>query len=606
MNRKDEDEKNKARSTRANPAPITNGAIGNAQTPRPDLTVRKSEQTRQLKNQWDDGFEARSRFNHQQPKSVRAPGRGFQRTTESTDLPTTLGTGARRFVGDITEEMTGALDFAARAGLAAGQPIARTAQAALTGEAMPKRNYMDSKTPMPWSDQATKDAYFKQNAATDAASPRLNALESQVAQKRQQLEQMKGEQAQRQPRPPQSSQQQQQPIQSTQPSQQSSQQQQPSQQSQPRQPRPQGAMDYATGRRASGPSGAFYNSLTRPPGERQELKDRSTASKTDNSTSRGESTSSRRANPQVLKRLMQLTNSRNGHVAVAATRALGQIGMMSNSNKYDSAEKAIQDNRDSIGYYETPDGTSAGGVESDPVPLFRDTGGMPPMGVDPGVANSVRQSILEYKRAGKNPQELLNSEGLTQEDRNAFWQLINPEAITYDPAANQYRNDPWQNAQGMAEGGQVPLPEDLMGTPEDALLGGMDMGGGGAMMPPDALGGALGGDEEGSLEEVDALMQMAMGGGEGNGDPMDASGATVVDPMLGDQAPTDSIPAVVDGQAPVNLDSGEFVIPKDVVMYFGTEKLQKMIDKARQGAGQAPDQGAGQAPDQSAEMPANA
>ena len=557
MNRKDEDEdeKNKTRSTQANPAPITDGAIGNAQTPRPNLTVRNSEQTRQLRNQWDDGFEARSRFNHQQPSAVRAPGRGFQRTTESTDLPTALGLGARRFVGDTTEKALGSLDSAARVGLAAGQPFARTAQAAFTGEAAPKRDFLDPSTPMPWSNQQDQQPQ----------QPSQRPVARSGVQEPRQL------------------------IQSTL----------SSQQSQPRQPRPQGAMDYATGRRVAGaPRGAFYNSMTRPPGSGQELRDRSTASRTSSSISRGGATSSQRANPQVLQRLMQLTNSRNGHVAVAATRALGQIGMMSNSNKYDSAEKAIQDNRDSIGYYETPDGTSAGGAESDPVPLFHDTGGMPPLGVDPEVANSVRQSILEYKRAGRNPQELLNSEGLTQEDRNAFWQLINPEAITYDPAANRYRNDPWQNAQGMAEGGQVPLPEDLMGTPEDALLGGMDMGGGGAMMPPDALGGAMGGDDEGSLEEVDALMQMAMGGGEGGGDPMDASGATVVDPMLGDQAPTDSIPAVVDGQAPVNLDSGEFVIPKDVVMYFGTEKLQKMIDKARQGAGQAPDQ--------SAEMPANA
>ena len=574
MNRKDEDEdeKNKTRSTQANPAPITDGAIGNAQTPRPALTVRNSEQTRQLRNQWDDGFEARSRFNHQQPRAVRAPGRGFQRTTESTDLPTALGLGARRFVGDTTEKALGSLDSAARVGLAAGQPFARTAQAAFTGEAAPKRDFLDPSTPMPWSNQ--QDQQPQQPSQRPVA--RSGVQEPQ------------------------------QPIQSTQ----------PSQQSQPRQPRPQGAMDYATGRRVAGaPRGAFYNSGVRPPGSGsrgrppgsgsrgrppgsgQELRDRSTASRTDNSTSRGGSTSSQRADPRVVNRLMRLTSSRNGHVAVAATRALGQIGMVSNSNKYDSAKKAIQDNRDSIGYYETPQpGTPDA---ADPVPLFHDTGGMPPLGVDPEVANSVRQSILEYKRAGRNPQELLNSEGLTQEDRNAFWQLINPEAITYDPAANRYRNDPWQNAQGMAEGGQVPLPEDLMGTPEDALLGGMDMGGGGAMMPPDALGGAMGGDDEGSLEEVDALMQMAMGGGgEGGGDPMDASGATVVDPMLGDQAPTDSIPAVVDGQAPVNLDSGEFVIPKDVVMYFGTEKLQKMIDKARQGAGQAPDQ--------SAEMPANA
>lgn len=58
-------------------------------------------------------------------------------------------------------------------------------------------------------------------------------------------------------------------------------------------------------------------------------------------------------------------------------------------------------------------------------------------------------------------------------------------------------------------------------------------------------------------------------------------GAIVMDPDP--NAPTDSIPAMIDGQQPAALDSGEFVLPKDVVMYYGTEKLQKLIEKARGG-----------------------
>lgn len=46
-------------------------------------------------------------------------------------------------------------------------------------------------------------------------------------------------------------------------------------------------------------------------------------------------------------------------------------------------------------------------------------------------------------------------------------------------------------------------------------------------------------------------------------------------------APVDSIPAEIDGERPAALDSGEFIFPTDVVLYFGTDKLNKMIEKAR-------------------------
>jgi hypothetical protein len=70
-----------------------------------------------------------------------------------------------------------------------------------------------------------------------------------------------------------------------------------------------------------------------------------------------------------------------------------------------------------------------------------------------------------------------------------------------------------------------------------------------------------------------------MGFSEG-GEVPDASGKMVVD--TDPNAQTDSIPAMIDGRQPAALDSGEFVIPKDVVLYYGTDKLKKMIAKARQ------------------------
>ena len=64
-------------------------------------------------------------------------------------------------------------------------------------------------------------------------------------------------------------------------------------------------------------------------------------------------------------------------------------------------------------------------------------------------------------------------------------------------------------------------------------------------------------------------------------DPRDVGGRMVMD--TDPNAPTDSIPAMVDEAMPAKLDSGEFVIPKDVVQFFGTDKLNKLIAQARQG-----------------------
>jgi hypothetical protein len=52
--------------------------------------------------------------------------------------------------------------------------------------------------------------------------------------------------------------------------------------------------------------------------------------------------------------------------------------------------------------------------------------------------------------------------------------------------------------------------------------------------------------------------------------------------VLGPGGPkTDSIPAIIDGQQPAALSSGEFVMPVEAVKFFGTDKLNKMIQQAR-------------------------
>lgn len=84
-------------------------------------------------------------------------------------------------------------------------------------------------------------------------------------------------------------------------------------------------------------------------------------------------------------------------------------------------------------------------------------------------------------------------------------------------------------------------------------------------------------------KQVAAAPQGAMAFANGGQvpDPRDVSGRMVMD--TDPNAPTDSIPAMVDESMPAKLDSGEFVIPKDVVQFFGTDKLNKMIAQARQG-----------------------
>lgn len=68
----------------------------------------------------------------------------------------------------------------------------------------------------------------------------------------------------------------------------------------------------------------------------------------------------------------------------------------------------------------------------------------------------------------------------------------------------------------------------------------------------------------------------------GGGQVPDASGKMVID--SDPNAPTDSIPAVIDGQTPAALDSGELVFPRHAVLYYGTDKLNKMIAKSAEAA----------------------
>ena len=68
-------------------------------------------------------------------------------------------------------------------------------------------------------------------------------------------------------------------------------------------------------------------------------------------------------------------------------------------------------------------------------------------------------------------------------------------------------------------------------------------------------------------------VRMAQGG------MVPAAGKMVID--TDPDAEIDSIPAQIDETQPAALNSGEFVLPTDVVRYFGTQYLDNLIKKAR-------------------------
>lgn len=63
------------------------------------------------------------------------------------------------------------------------------------------------------------------------------------------------------------------------------------------------------------------------------------------------------------------------------------------------------------------------------------------------------------------------------------------------------------------------------------------------------------------------------------GGAIDVSGRQLLGPGTGK---SDSLPAVIDGHRPAALSTGEFVMPIEAVKHFGTDKLHKMVQAARE------------------------
>lgn len=86
--------------------------------------------------------------------------------------------------------------------------------------------------------------------------------------------------------------------------------------------------------------------------------------------------------------------------------------------------------------------------------------------------------------------------------------------------------------------------------------------------------GAIGGIVSSFIEEGGVIPDPAQMYADGGG-PIPASAS----PSNG--AVTDDVPGVIDGKGQAQLNSGEFVLPKDVTAWLGEQQLQKMIMKAR-------------------------
>ena len=169
--------------------------------------------------------------------------------------------------------------------------------------------------------------------------------------------------------------------------------------------------------------------------------------------------------------------------------------------------------------------------------------------------------------AGETPEQIMKSPG---EDAGLFARLLNPaagmlprkyagggmvspQAPVYGGAPDAQRADPLINAYRV-----YTTQSKAMGAPTvpfaefSSLYAGAAQG---PMQPPVGMAG---------------------------GGAVPAAGKMVID--TDPNARTDSIPAMIDGEQPAALNSGEFVFPTDVTSYYGTKMLSGMIEKARQGA----------------------
>lgn len=144
-------------------------------------------------------------------------------------------------------------------------------------------------------------------------------------------------------------------------------------------------------------------------------------------------------------------------------------------------------------------------------------------------------------------------------------------------------------AVGFAEGGMVDWLKSFLpgvgplGTPAPAappVQTDQQRLGQGAAILGNGMAGQAAQALQGRRSALEEALQAAQGarGGYAMGGAIPVAGQQV----LGPGGPkSDSIPAVIDGSRPAALSTGEFVMPTEAVQFFGTDKLNKMVQKAR-------------------------
>jgi hypothetical protein len=124
--------------------------------------------------------------------------------------------------------------------------------------------------------------------------------------------------------------------------------------------------------------------------------------------------------------------------------------------------------------------------------------------------------------------------------------------------------------QAKASGGVASYGDGMPSLMDTYGMGGNRFGG-------NNVGGFADGGMVPPFMDRHSAIQLAKGGG------VPVGGKMVVDPNP--NAPTDSIPAMIDGKRPAALDSGEFVIPRHAVAFHGVDKLNKLIAQAEKEPG---------------------
>jgi hypothetical protein len=193
------------------------------------------------------------------------------------------------------------------------------------------------------------------------------------------------------------------------------------------------------------------------------------------------------------------------------------------------------------------------------------------------LARQYGQYVSSAMQAGVQPLSMDKFTALLLKTRT---QMAQAPAQTGAP--NMQQENPGSGASmGFADGGRVPAWDVLRQrfgfasqnerqvTPQQAARA-VPLGSGQLQQAVQLV------DARNRNAQIEQQYRQAMG--YASGGAIDVSGRQVLG--AGD-GKSDSIPAVIDGQKPAALSTGEFVFPVEAVQFFGMDRLNKMVAAAR-------------------------